>query len=208
MNKLKNKNRQAHKRGSRNSPSSGHVPPFIPTLKLSHKFRFLNGTNSGTFTITRARLLNLYLVATSTTTTARLMEAVRLRRVEVWTNPTALGAAPASCSLEWLGVQGSSTVTSDTTMGVTPAHIVCLPPRDSSDVWWSISNTNETDPLFTLILAANSVVDVTLDLRMVEQEAPFAGDIPTGAVLGTVYGDYLDGIGSAMLAPVGLTPLP
>jgi len=186
----------------------GHIPPFIPTIKFSHKFRFVNGTNNGTFTITRAQLLNLVLVAPTTTTSTRIFEAVRLRMVEIWANPVALGSAPTTISLEWLGPYGPSTVVSDISMGVSPAHIRTSPPAASSDQWWCMSGFNETDDLFTMILPADCVIDVAVDVRLVEQEAPTAGDFPTGASVGQTYGDYLDGLSSGKLVPVGFTVLP
>lgn len=183
-------------------------PPFVPTSSYSHKFRFVNGTNAGTFAITRARLLNLFLTATSATTTVRLIQAIRLKRVQIWSNPTALGAAPTSIQLEWLGENAPSTVISDTSMGVRPAHVSSSPPPSSSNRWWSLSGQLESDALFTMVLPANCVIDVSTEVRLVEQEAPTAGDIPAGAALGQFYGDYLDGIVGSMLTPVGLTVLP
>jgi len=207
-NNIKRKQRRGTESIPRGMSNLGHVPPFTPTLMLSHKFRFVNGANAGAYIITRGNLLNLVLVATSAVTTVRLFQAVRLRLVEVWTNPSALGSPPTTTSLEWLGVQGSSTQRSDTTMGVTPSHIVCQPPRNSSDVWWSINGMNESDQMFELFIAANSVVDVTLELRMLENESPTAGDIPAGAALGQQYGDYLDGLASGKLSPLGFIVLP
>lgn len=186
----------------------GHVPPFTPTCKFSHKFRFVNGTNNGTYTITRAQMLNLIGYAYNTSNTYRLFEAVRLKSVEVWTNPTALGAAPSTCSLEWLGGYGPSTVVSDSTMGVSPAHFRTTPPASSSDRWWSMSGQNETDDLFVLVLPVDCIIDVTVEVRVVETEAPTQGDNGTGLTLGQLYGDYLDGVASGKLSPVGYTVIP
>jgi hypothetical protein len=71
-----------------------------------------------------------------------------------------------------------------------------------------MSGFNEGDQLFTMILPADCVIDVTVDVRLVEQEAPSAGDTPAGATIGQTYGDYLDGFPSKVLVPVGYTVLP
>jgi len=184
------------------------LPPFVPTLSLSHKFRFQNGANSGSYTITRGNLLNLLLVTPSAITSARILQAVRLKRVSVWANPSALGAAPTEIELEWFGENSPSTTISDSTMGVRPAHIDSAPPPSSSNRWWSISGTLESDPMFAMVLPADCIIDVTLELRLVEAEAPTAGDVPAGATIGRLYGDYLDGIASAKLSPLGLAILP
>jgi len=183
-------------------------PPFVPTMALSHKFRFTSGGQSGTFSITRGKLLNLVVLATSTTATVRLFEAVRLKNVEVWANPSALGSAPVIAAIEWLGENSPSTVISDTSMGVRPAHVSSAPPPSASNRWWCISGTSESDVMFSLTVPTESVIDVTLELRLVEQEAPTQGEAPTAATAGQVYGDYLDGMATSSLAPVGYIVLP
>jgi hypothetical protein len=184
-------------------------PPFLPTVKTEHKFRFTSGSMTGSnVMITRKQILNLLLMATSATTTVRLFQAVRLKRVRMWSNPTALGQPPDACQLEWLGENSPSTVISDSSMGVRPAHVNSLPPPSASNRWWSISGQLESDVLFALTFPANTIVDVTVSARLVEQESPTAGDIPAGASLGQLYGDYLDGITSSILSPIGLNQLP
>jgi len=210
MGKRTRNKRKTGKRGQRGRDSAlGHVPSFTPTIKFPHKFRFVNGTNNGSFTITRANLLNMVAYAYNTTNTYRLFEAIRLKRVEVFANPTALGSAPITISVEWLGGYGPSTIVSDETMGVSPAHIRTTPPPASSDQWWCMSGQNESDDLFTLFLGGTGcVVDVTCDVRVVEVEAPTSGDSGTGLTLGQMYGSYLDGISSGKLNPIGFTVIP
>jgi hypothetical protein len=189
-------------------------PSFVPTLEVAHRFRFIVPVGAdGTQSITRKNLLNLVLVATSATTTVRLIQAIRLKRVSVWSNPiVGVGSSAESplvtTSIEWLGENSPSTLISDTSMGVRPARVRSRPPPSASNRWWSISGFSETDVLFVLTYPGSSVVDVEVDIRLVEQEAPTAGDTPVGATLGQVYGSCLDGITTSALRPVGLTILP
>lgn len=206
--KRKRNTKQRRTRSRQGFGALGHIPPFVPTISLSHKFRFTNGSNSGVYTVTRAQMLNLLLYTPTAVTSVRLIEAIRLTAVEIWSNPAALGSASTSLTLEWLGENGPSTVMSDIAVGVTPAHIRTSPPRDSSCRWWSMSGFQETDDLFTLSLPVNCTIDVSVEMRLVEQESPTAGDIPAGASIGQLYGDYLDGLASAKLAPSGYTALP
>lgn len=157
--------------------------------------------------VTRADLLNLVQVATSSTSSVRVVEAVRLRCVEMWSNPSALGAPPVNLNLEWLGENSPSTVVSDVSMGVRPAHVRTSPPAATSNRWWSMTGSLESDSLFLITLAANSVVDVTVDLRLVEKESPTAGDATSGLTLGQFYGGYLDGLSSGKLVPSNWTPV-
>lgn len=152
--------------------------------------------------------MNLLLVAPTAITTVRIMQAIRLKSVEVWTNPVALGSAPTDVKLEWLGENSPSTLIEDVSMGIRPAHIFAVPPPSTSNKWWSISGGSETDVLFKLYLMANSVIDVTCDCRNVDDEAPTAGDVPAAASIGQLYGDYLDGLTSGKLLPVGYIVLP
>lgn len=184
------------------------IPPLITPLKLTHKFRFVSGSNSGAFLITRGNLLNMLLRATAATTSVRELQAVRLKSIEMWTNPPVLGGAPVSLFLEWNGFNSPSTYVTDQSMGVRPAHLIGTPPPESSNRWWSVSGNSESDVLFTITVPINSVIDVSAEVVMQEQESPVSGDAPTGATLGRLYGDYLDGRTTAKLAPVGYTVLP
>jgi hypothetical protein len=205
----KNRSRNPRNRQKRGRAVLRMSPPeFTPSPTFGHKFRFANGSNNGTFIITRANMLNLMQVAVTAVTTMRPIEAIKLNLVEVWSNPTALGSPPNVCSVEWVGNQGPSVIHSDSSMGVRAAHVRTRPPKDASERWWSMSNFTETDQLFTLVLPADSVVDVSTSIRLVDNESTIAGDIPAGATPGTFYYDYLDGIASGKLAPVSVAVLP
>jgi hypothetical protein len=71
-----------------------------------------------------------------------------------------------------------------------------------------MSGSNEADQLFSLVLPADTVIDVLTSIRLVDNEASTAGEVPAGATPGTLYYDYLDGIASAKLAPVSVSVLP
>jgi hypothetical protein len=148
------------------------------------------------------------MVATSNTTTVRVFEAVRLKRVMMWTNPSALGSPPVNIAVEWLGENSPSVFVADSSMGVLPARISTSPPANSSNRWWSMSGNLESDVLFNLTVVANTVIDILVEVRQVENETPTAGDTPAGATLGQLYGGYLDGIITGGLTPVGYTVIP
>lgn len=151
--------------------------------------------------------MNLWLAATATTTTTRPIEAAKLISVEMWAI-SAQGSAPTTVNLEWLGENSPSTQVSDTAMGVQPAHLFSTPPSSSSNRWWCMNGSLESDDLFSITWPIGTIVDVVVALRLVETEAVTFGDVPAGATIGTFYGNYLDGIASGKLAPIGLTTLP
>jgi len=177
-------------------------PPFIPTVKFTHKFRFTNSGVATAVPVTRGNLLNLIQMATSVFTSVRVFAAVKLVSVEVWTPPpTTLGTAKVS--LEWKGANAPSTIKSDNAMGVLPAHIHTSPPVDSSSKWWSISGSNESEVLFVLTTDVSSVLDVVVLCSMIDDDAPIAGDAITGGTLGQLYFNYLDGLVSGKFIPDG-----
>jgi len=71
-----------------------------------------------------------------------------------------------------------------------------------------MSGTDEADPLFTIIAPAESICDVAVTLRIVDNEAASGGGVPAGASLGQVYYQHLDGIAVALWVPVGVSILP
>jgi hypothetical protein len=86
-----------------------------------------------------------------------------------------------------------------------------VPPPDSSDRWWSISGTNESEVLFEISCLTGTTIDIDCTLRFADNEAAVAAEAGTalGAVAGTVYYNYLDGFAAKKLAPVGgVTVLP
>lgn len=187
-------------------------PEFVPTFTMGHKFRFV--VPSGAVSkkpITRAMLLNLYTMATTDTLQSRLITAIKLKRIEIWGTVPALGATPGNVQLEWVGTNAPSTLHSDTSNGIMPAYISTRPPIDSSDRWWSISGSGETDQLCLISCPQFSTIDVTCSIRFADDEAAVAAEPGTGAAAtaGTVYWNYLDGFASKQFAPAGgVTILP
>jgi len=191
-------------RGNRAGP-----PEFESTFSTGHKFRFTyDATGGNLFTslpITRAMLLNLYTMATTTTNQFRLITAIKLNRVQMWCQPPALDGVTHTVSCEWRGANAPSTIHSDSTIGVRPAYVSTRPPEHSSSGWWSISGNLETEVLCALSGAGGTIVDIDCSVKFADSEAAVAGEAGTGAgaVVGTVYWNYLDGFTSNVLIPIG-----
>lgn len=191
-----------------NNPSG--PPPYVPTPCLTHKFRFQVGTPGVEGQqISRGDLLNLWSVATSSTSTARVIEAIRIIDCEIWgpSTSSSAGFTSAEVSVEWLGNNAPSTIHDDVSMNVKPAHVYSQPPRFSSNQWWSISGSNESEVVMQITAPEYGIVDMRFEVRLMENEAATAGPIPTGATIGTFYTNYLDGTGQK-LVPFAATVLP
>jgi hypothetical protein len=197
--------RGKERRLGRKKVSQTLVPPQInTTLSLGHVFRFSNGSNSGTYSIKWAQIFNLLQVATSTTATTRVIASAKLKRICMWANPPALGSPPTVLSLEWAQSQHNEAIQiSDTSMGVRPARVDARPPVNSAASWAGLSNSDDNTALVSLILPADTIIDVHLSLKFVDDEAAVAGETISGGTSGTMYYGYLDGLSSGKLAPVG-----
>jgi hypothetical protein len=192
--------------GGRDRKNALSPPEFVPTMSLGHKFRFSSVTQTFTsLPITRAMLLNLYTLADTTTLQWRVITAIKLNRIRMWCQPPALGSAPSTCVVEWKGLNSPSTIHSDTAIGVRPAFVSSRPPPDSSNRWWSISASNESEVLVNLSGAAGTVIDVDCSVRFADDEGAVNGESGTGAAAtaGQAYWNYLDGFASKILTPVG-----
>jgi len=178
-------------------------------MAFGHTFRFYGTFGEPTsVTVSRKELLNLVLVATSGITTARIFEAIRLTRLRLWVNPPTGGSVSTTGSIEWVGQNAPSIIKQDTSMGIEPAYVQTKPPPRSSDQWWSMSGSDESDDLFTITVYGTAILDVHVSVRLVDTEAPTAGSVPVAATLGQLYYNYLDSDSSSVWVPQGGTVLP
>jgi len=175
----------------------------MSTPSLGHKFRFKAIGAAVAYPVTRAQLLNLIQVATSATTSARVIGAARLKRVRVWSPIDVTAFAPQTISVEWAGPYSPSSIHSASSEGLVPAKLISRPPMGMNPSWWAISGSNETDVLFKITCPQSSIIDVDVALKLVDDEGAVAGDYLTGLTLGKVYFGYLDGRTSGSLAPAG-----
>jgi len=176
--------------------------PFVPTPSFTHRFRFAAITTLSRIPVTRGNLLNLMEVETGATSAVRIFESVRVVDVEGWV-PTTNAFASQEIALEWNGDNSPSTIHSDISMNLAPAHVLSQPPRDSSAKWWSISGVNETEILLYITAPSGTVVDLRINARVIDHEAATAAEAPAGGTSGQVVYNYLDGRISGKLQPAG-----
>jgi hypothetical protein len=129
-------------------------------------------------------------------------ESFRIRRIEVWAAPASQGAN-STVSLDWVGFNNSPNIeASDTTLSVTKnAHIVTTPPQNSLCHFWQ---KNTGTALFKLVCPINSIVDLTVDQVLSDQEVALETEGVATATLGLIYYLALDGPATNVLVPVSL----
>jgi hypothetical protein len=194
-------------------------PQFESTITIGKTFRF-SCTTGGVKSITRAQLLNLLVMNGSVSGTAnyRLCDAVKIRRIRIWSNPpgVAQGAANSvAVSLQWFSEYGPTKVVSDSGIGFSDgAKLSTRPPPMSLASFWSLTGTSEAVVLFDMALNKGDVIDVDLTLRLQNEVLVASGaEVPTLVVstaLGTqgvVYCLSLDLNTTASVPPVGYATL-
>ncbi len=181
---------------------SASPPRFISTPQLRHVFRFTAST-AGTYTITKGNLLNLLQVATGASASTRLIYALKLGSVECWA-PTNSSFSSQTVAVEWNGSEYSpSSILSDTSMNLRPAHVFGKPPKNSSISLWISTLSDGAIPFFSITVPQYAVIDVRVTCMLYDDETPTAGDSPSMATTGKLYYNYLDGRTSGKLVPTG-----
>jgi hypothetical protein len=210
---MKNKNQKQQKRntGSQDPTKAALTRPlpFASTKKISGRARYIvpSAINIGT-PVTRGNMLNMLIMNTGgSTTNYRILNAIRLKSISVWSAETTSGSV-STIDVEWLSNYGPSTVVSDTSVSlIMPAYITSSPPKDSLAQFWSLSGINESESLYLLSAPVGSVIDITYEAILFNGETPVAVTTTNAGVLGTVYETNLLGPTSNTGVPVSYKTL-
>lgn len=137
-------------------------PKRIVSLTFPQVFRFTcNGAQSAAFT-TRGQLLSLILSGSGfTTSNIRLIQAIRVTRLELWDPANGTSTPDNHANITWLGTQSQHRVFDDATVGTAQAaYINTRPPRDSTAYFVSYQGVNESEGLFGLTCGVGAILDV------------------------------------------------
>lgn len=128
-------------------------------------------SNDWSGTITKGDLTELIVCTTSGTTNYRLMDSIRLKRIEMWGPASqASGTSPfitkmISIADESTGSVGGPTRTlSDFSLSnARPSHLVWKPAKGSMQSLWITTGIASTDAILSLVVSSGTVVDVTFE---------------------------------------------
>jgi len=212
--------RQTRGRNTNRGGAIARPLQFDASVRLKHRFRYIDIGSGTNFSLTRALLLNLMISGNTTSTAARLIAGVKLNRIEMFTVcTTAVTAATpeTTISVEWLSNYGPSTEASDTSISPSlPAHVISVPPAFSLASFWSLTGINESEVIAKLVLPstaspffANTVLDVWVDVVLMDDETPVSvSGFANALTVSQFYLSYLDGVGSsAEIRPVSYTSI-
>jgi hypothetical protein len=124
--------------------------------------------------ITNTDLLDLKCVATSATAASRILQAVKLKSVDMWCTSVS-DTATNSIECQMLTTNpyfGSmSKVFSDSAMGVSDiAHVHAVPPVGSFSGDWVPNIAGTSYPLFQLTCPDGCIVDIVVLVQFKEEE--------------------------------------
>jgi hypothetical protein len=189
--------RRRQARGGNQRQLIPHPPPIQNIgITYSTRLRFVTNAAVNATVITFQNLLDVLNFALTAVTAADVFQAVRVRAVEMWATPL-LGSA-VTCECEFLGsgagATGDSSIHTDTSMGIEPAHVLARPaPRSGIALFQPSANI----AAFVLTCPSGTVVDVELTLRGRPNTAVATQNVPAGATPGAWYYRGLDGLAVA-----------
>jgi len=192
---------------NKSSQKGSKNPKQLQTnILCGHTFRFHSSAGGANIGITNVELLDLICVATAANAAYRVLDAIKLKSIEVWSANNA-GATSNTCELEWIptndvGQPGKTII--DTSLGLADiAHIHAKVPKDSQASFW-VSNSSTAIKLFRLTLPAGSILDINCVLSIKDNDvAVSVTGAVAGATAGTFYYRRLDSTGSGVIVPLG-----
>lgn len=132
----------------------------------------------------------LGLFATAATTTAHVARSMRLRKIKVYFNATAVGTYTEAI-VDWASngtldiYSPNSSVERATMSSADMCVLVARPPPGSYASMWL--QPDVTTALLTLTLPAGAIIDYTMQYVFNDSDAVLAGPAITGGTLGTLY---------------------
>jgi hypothetical protein len=156
-------------------------------------------------------MLNVLQLALSTgtasTSGARLLFAVKVNWIRVYVTPTT-SATPQTASLTWQGMYGKAKVESVTTLGASiPSEFFTKPPRDTEASFFSLTGSQESQPLFNMDVPQYTIIDINLSYtfqNLIDIAASATITTSTKSVgQGIIYGAALDGTSTNVMVPLG-----
>jgi len=200
----KNQRAMSRRRGNRPSRASGHPPQIQANVRVRHTYRFTSTSATAT-AITPTSTLGAMggVSAAANTNVSSFFGSFLIREVKIYTPPASQGAA-ATCSVEWIGLANCPNVeVSDTTVSVAdPAVIRSRPPVNSLASFWQLAGTTA---YMTLTAPAGSIIDVSLDAVLFDDDVAQAVNAVAASSLGSVYYLSLDPNATHRYVPVSLT---
>ena len=130
------------------------------------------------------------LIAVTSTTSAHLARSMRLKKIKVYFNATAVGTYTEAI-VDWASdgnldiYSPNSSVEKATMSSADMCVLVARPPPGSYASMWLQSDVNTA--MYTLTVPSGSIIDITVEYVVNDSDAVLAGPAIVGATVGTIY---------------------
>jgi len=153
------------------------------------------GTAAFNLGVTYQNLLDTWLFTTTTTVAYDVFATVKLRRVSIWANPVIGTASSVTVGFRGLtvGQAGPGSEATDTSIGISPAHVSLRPNMKSQAAQYQPSSANVA---FDIEGPAGSVIDVEATFQQIFGYTKAAQNAIVGTA-GFIAVRGLDGLASA-----------
>lgn len=185
------------KNQSKNQKMILYHPPALKNrnVKWSTRLRFLQTAASLQVNFSETQVMNTVIVAATAITGYQLFSSARIKFIEMWAM-SAVGGVPqtVTCTFNGLGI-GDAFTSTDTSIGIEPAHVKVKPRKLSLAAMFFSSSGNI---LFTLGGPANTIIDVGIEFVYDWTSSNAATGALVGATPGATYLRGLDGLPTSM----------
>jgi hypothetical protein len=195
------------RRFERNHPPQIHNPRIQKGC-----IAFSNVLLLDSFAFTAAHMFGLLICAKTSSTSAYLMQSVRLDRVRFWGQPPSYdsGVYTSPVAIEWTAdasqVVASGMTVSDTSVNRTDTpYVDAKPPKNSIASWFLNSQAGTSVTLFNVTASARGLMYIDFSYVLMTSEPPVAGPSLVGATAGGVGGVSPGGY-FAIMAPYNTLP--
>ncbi len=206
----KRSKRKGHNHNQESSPAK--LPPISFAMGWSTTLRFITTSNfTGAVGVTYQNLLDMVIIAGTSTTAYQLFDYVRVKRVTI----RGLGGLPANSlyatgvstvSVEYpglvIGSGGSGRLASDSSMGQVPAMASLMPDPRSQAALWQPTSGNTCFVVRANDYAGGALIGAIIDVELSFKNNPDVNPATVAsAVAGATSGEiYFGGIDGARLA--------
>jgi hypothetical protein len=200
--------RAAKRRNKQSIPTEVRVTSIIKPYRadpiISFSIRYIaTGSNTAINAarlVTRAFVLNTLIVnLVSTTSNSRLLQAVKINKLTLYTSNVA--------SVEWLSSYGpSSAILVTGTSTVSPGILVSRPPQKTLAGAWSFNGSNESENVLSLTYTSGDILDVSFSAVLCDRASGSSVVTASSGSNGFIYRTFFDGpSGSAQMQPLALS---
>jgi hypothetical protein len=177
---------------------------------FNQTFRYSASGVANNLIVSRGDILGILQCANGSGTAqpmSRLMNGVKVNWVDVYLLPNG-GTSPTQTTFTWQSAFGKNRVYSLIAVGsANIPHFRAVPPRNSTASFWSITGSNESEPLFNMDTVTGVIIDINVSFTLQNFVDVTTNPVVTNSsktvVGGIVYGFALDGIVTNILVPVG-----